>query len=594
MRHLVARYLSIVIVAISTTLLANCTDHRPQSADSDTSRAPQASDTLYNEQHAMAVYANNLQRALLIIDSARTVGNLTRERADLLRATVYSRTFDAPRYDSAIVIAERLLNSETAKRDTVYRENVLEVLVSASRQLADYEMQLHYSTRLANTYRQHGNHVEALRTDAEVGAVLYRLGKTDEGLGKMDSVIRILTPVRRFNELDACIIAMKRKIGVVRAYPVIASQAQQMLDRLKDYEQHAADFHDGSAREPADEDRAGYIAFYRAQAWTYLAAAYAHMNAPQKAREYLTLAEQSDFGRTLSGKKMMAPTLCMLGEYDKMEAIYHELATTTRQHGDTLTLDYAQLLLDRAKAASQQGRLAESNTLWEQHAHVLQEAEERLLRSKANLYAARYHAQEQQLAINRQQTELTRRSIINIALTIGILLLLAIVVYVLRQQRMLRQKNNVLAREITDAISYRQKLETIMMPRQPVGETDAEPASLADLTDEQLFQHIRKVVERDEMFLDPTLNRQKLTTYFSLPKERIGAAFSKGSTYNSVTDFINDCRLPYAARLLAERPDLSIAEVAKASGFARAATFTTNFKKKFALTPAQFREQVNK
>lgn len=29
-----------------------------------------------------------------------------------------------------------------------------------------------------------------------------------------------------------------------------------------------------------------------------------------------------------------------------------------------------------------------------------------------------------------------------------------------------------------------------------------------------------------------------------------------------------------------------------ASGFARAATFSTNFKKKFALTPNQFRERV--
>ena len=96
---------------------------------------------------------------------------------------------------------------------------------------------------------------------------------------------------------------------------------------------------------------------------------------------------------------------------------------------------------------------------------------------------------------------------------------------------------------------------------------------------------------RDELFLDPTLNRQKLTERFSLPKERVGAAFAQGSPFKSVTEFINDCRLPYAAKLLTERPDLSIAEVAETSGFARAATFIDNFKKRFTLTPSQYRTQ---
>ena len=106
-----------------------------------------------------------------------------------------------------------------------------------------------------------------------------------------------------------------------------------------------------------------------------------------------------------------------------------------------------------------------------------------------------------------------------------------------------------------------------------------------------LFQYIRETVMRDELFLDPTINRQKLTERFSLPKERVGAAFAQGSPFKSVTEFINDCRLPYAAKLLTEHPDLSIAEVAEASGFSRAATFIDNFKKRFTLTPTQYRTQ---
>ncbi len=548
-------------------------------------------DTTSTEEMVMAVYDNDLERALQILDSATAAGKLTADQSDLIRANVFSRTLNSPRYDSAVVIAERLLNSDSAKARPQFRQDVLEVLVYSTRQMEDYELQLDYSIQLAEVYSRQGSQVEALRTEAEVGAVLCRLGKTEEGLAKMDSVISILAPVRRFNEMDATIIAMKRKIGVIRDYKQIEATAQQMLQRLEDYEMNPDQFHDGTIREPSDEERPGYIAFYRAQAWIFMAAAYAHLDDPQKAAHYLDMAEKTDFGRTLSGKKMMAPTLCLLGEYAKMEAAYQQLEAEFKKSGDTLTLDYAQLLLDRAKAAESQGRLKEGIALWERHAQILQKAEERLLWSKANLYAARYHAQEQQMAIERQQDEIFRRNVICVVLAVGVVALLTLLIYRLRQQRVLRQKNSVLAREIADAIEYRDKYEALTASQHKEEPQEKEPENLSELTDEQLFQHIRKVVVSDKMFLDPSLDRQALCTRFSLTKEQVGAAFSKGSPYSSLTQFLTDLRLPVAAKLLVERPELTIAEVARASGFSRADTLTSNFKLRYALTPTQYRAQ---
>lgn len=585
MKHHITLY--ILLTAAILTIMAGC------SKDNGTRRDPQPQDTLYTEERAMNVYAEDLPQALMIIDSAKIVGNLTQERADMLRATAYSRTLNTPCHDSAIVISERLLINKTAKNDPALLQNILEILSYSARQLEDYEMQLVYSTQLVDAYSQQGYHVEKLRAEAEVGAVLYRLGKTDEGLAKLDSVIHTLSPVRKFNELDASIIAIKRKISVIRDYPQIVAEAQLMLSRLEDYEQHPDDFEDGSMREPAEASRPKYIAFYRAQAWAYLAAAYAHMGDTQKARDYLTMAQKSDFGQTLSGKKMIAPTLLLLGDHQQMEAIYQELESFFVERGDTLTLDYAQLLLDRAKAAESQGRYKESNTLWERHAYIVQKAEERMLRSKANLYAARYHAQEQQIAINRQQAEIERTNIINAVLIFGIILLLGLIVYGVHLLHVFKRKNDVLAREISSAIEYHDKYQALTTPSESPTEPEPEPDNLASLSDEQLFQYISKVVMRDQLFLDPNFNRQKLTEALSLSKERVGAAFSKGSPFKSVTDYINYCRLPYAAKLLSERPDLSITEVAEASGYARAATFTDNFKKKFTLTPAQYRESLS-
>ena len=560
---------------------------------SGTKHVPQASDTLYTEKAAMDVYAKEPERALSIIDSALIVGNVTKDRADLLRATVYSRAYEATRQDTAIVIGERLLNGKTAQDDVTFRQSVLEVLVYSARQLEDYELQLSYSTKLADAYRQQGDKVEALRTEAEIGAVLVRLGKTDEGLAKLDSVINRLTPVRKFNELDASIIAMKRKIGVIRDYPQIETTAQCIINRLDDFEQHPADFHDGSEREPADENRSGYIAFYRSQAWSYRAAAYAHLSEKRKASEYVALFEKSDLGQTLAGRKMIAPTLCLLGEYDKMETIYKELEAVSMERGDTLTIDYAQLLLDRAKAAEAQGRMKESTTLWQKHAKVLQKSEERLLQSKANLYAARYHAQEQQREIERKDAEAKHNALFAWFVAVIALLLACFAVYYYLRHREESRKNRILAQQITEAMDYKDKYlesEKLRVKSEEFATATEQPDTpLESMSSEALFVHISQAIVKEQLFLDPAFDRQAAIDRFHLSKERIGAAFAQGSDYASITDFINECRLEYAVTLLRDQPSLPITHVAQASGFSDANYFGRKFKARFGLSPTDYR-----
>ena len=560
---------------------------------SGTKHVPQASDTLYTEKAAMDVYAKEPERALSIIDSALIVGNVTKDRADLLRATVYSRAYEATRQDTAIVIGERLLNGKTAQDDVTFRQSVLEVLVYSARQLEDYELQLSYSTKLADAYRQQGDKVEALRTEAEIGAVLVRLGKTDEGLAKLDSVINRLTPVRKFNELDASIIAMKRKIGVIRDYPQIETTAQCIINRLDDFEQHPADFHDGSEREPADENRSGYIAFYRSQAWSYLAAVYAHLSEKRKASEYVALFEKSDLGQTLAGRKMIAPTLCLLGEYDKMETIYKELEAVSMERGDTLTIDYAQLLLDRAKAAEAQGRMKESTTLWQKHAKVLQKSEERLLQSKANLYAARYHAQEQQREIERKDAEAKHNALFAWFVAVIALVLACFAVYYYLRHREESRKNRILARQITEAMDYKDKYlesEKLRVKSEEFATATEQPDTpLESMSSEALFVHISQAIVKEQLFLDPAFDRQAAIDRFHLSKERIGAAFAQGSDYASITDFINECRLEYAVTLLRDQPSLPITHVAQASGFSDANYFGRKFKARFGLSPTDYR-----
>ena len=101
---------------------------------------------------------------------------------------------------------------------------------------------------------EHETH--ALRAEAEMGAALHYLGRHEEGMAKLDSVINLLDASFQreenrgtFDELDALIIALKRKIGVLGSHDLYAETlplARRIIERLDDYEAHPDQYHDGS------------------------------------------------------------------------------------------------------------------------------------------------------------------------------------------------------------------------------------------------------------------------------------------------------------------------------------------------------------
>jgi len=176
------RLLYALIVAV---VLSGCTGNKA------TKREPQLSDTLYTAAAAMKIYAYNPERALLIIDSAEIVGNLTPNNAALLRAKVFTMAFEAERLDSAQRICLNLLNSDYVKEASNH-ETVLDLMVAIARRKYDNEQWLQWATKKADFCRKQGNEVEALRTEAEIGIVLTHLGRQEEGLQKLDDVIEQL------------------------------------------------------------------------------------------------------------------------------------------------------------------------------------------------------------------------------------------------------------------------------------------------------------------------------------------------------------------------------------------------------------------
>ena len=604
------RFILLVLIIHIVFLFLGC------NGEGETMRKPQPGDTLYTEKAAMQIYASQPKRALVIIDSAEIVGNIEPYVADMLRARVLSRSEEREQLDSARQICLALLQYDSVKTDIPNQQNVLEMLVYIARMQGDEEQRLQWAVQSANLCRQRGEEIDALRMEAEVGVILTHLGQYRQGMAKIDQVIHKTESIRHFNELDASIIAMKRKINVLderEQFREVIPVAQRMLERLADYEKNPKDYADGTYREPMnDEERANYIDFYRAQAYGFLAEFYASLanetptgdpsqwskgNCMLKARHYLGLFEQTAYGRSFDGRRMIADAWCEMGEYGKVLAVYNMME---RNMGtDTVNAEYVAVLRGRAVVAAEQGLYATSCGYWSRYAKLSHRVEDSLQSVKAHHYAARYHAQEQQMEIQRKNDEARRAYFVANTVVVSLLATLGFAVYFFYQRRKTHAKNRVLVGQIAEAIEYKEKYERLKALQnfgekghgQDVGPKTNKPIALNAMDDDQLFQHISEEIKRERLFLQPDFGRQTVMDRFHVSEHRVGAAFSQGSSHKSLPDFIRDCRLQYACMLLKDHPEMSISEVAVASGFTNPSVFSRDFKHKYTVSPTKYRGQ---
>lgn len=528
-------------------------------------------DTIYTREAALEVMPYNRERALTVIDSAYIIGNISDYMADFLRMKVYSQTLDGLQLDSTFAMGIRLMEHDSVTLNPRNRLAVLDLLVNASRLAYDDEQLLEWSAQKADVCRELGEETEALRTEVEEGAALTRLGHMDEGLEQIDNIIARLDGIRRFNEMDTWIIAIRRRINILQDLPgasgQIAALSLRILSRLDDYSHHPDEYRDGSFREPDELERPDYIDFYQAKCYAYLAEVYSGTD-PKESERYISRLEQTRYGRTYDARVMIAPILCRLGRYDRMEQIYREMDERS-DPADTLSNAFLTMLHDRAVAAEAQGHTTAALELWKRYDVIKGKIADRTLSGKSLLYAARYQSDRQRMALEQEQAR--REKYYLLTLFLGGLALAFFIYIVVTHARRNKKAD---AQEV-----HMQKMPPMAPAKQP-----------AAMDDKELFRYFSEVIRREQLYLNPLLDRQTLMTRLGVSAHRVGAAFSKGSEYGSLPGYIRHLRLEYACSLLASRPDLSVKAVGEASGFSNNSTFCSDFKNCFGLTPSDYRQ----
>lgn len=94
-----------------------------------------------------------------------------------------------------------------------------------------------------------------------------------------------------------------------------------------------------------------------------------------------------------------------------------------------------------------------------------------------------------------------------------------------------------------------------------------------------------------ENYSNPNISASFIADKYHISTSHLSRLFSR-STGTSFPDYLSDLRLNAAQKMLQTCPDMSVVNIAHSVGYLNASYFTAQYKKKFSITPTQYRKQL--
>ena len=188
-----------------------------------------------------------------------------------------------------------------------------------------------------------------------------------------------------------------------------------------------------------------------------------------------------------------------------------------------------------------------------------------------------------------------------------IVVVIALVLVILYYVRYIRRRNIEMHHVLNSLDAYRRAVMKGASPMSPEVVAAIEELRAAKLPedmdrrgeeepddeDRRLFVEMDTQVTRDRLFLKPGLGREDLMRLIGVDKNRFGKMMGKYSDASNTSVYINSKRVEYAAQLLLDHPEYTIATVASECGMSNTVTFNRIFKDTYNMTPSEYREKMN-
>ena len=471
-----------------------------------------------------------------------------------------------------------LLDNEEVKTDADKRMSVLNALCSVSELSGHQIEQNEWLRQLIDLSTQSNNDYYHSLALVEMGQNVFYEGDRELGIRYVNEAVDLMA---KTNRADTDHLMYHHLIMLARMY----GEMKDYDNALKTNQRNLQLTTEGTRWGSAPNQQL----INRRMAFAKIAALLAKMGQFQRADSAYVAWKAIHYEGNHTRDYFIVDYMKHRGRYQEAVPIYKDLIQRIRLQGDTLGEMMNTAKWGLAEVYRKMGNCEQAAKLYEQVLEIQDTLRVRKAVKTAQELAAIYHDYEQDQIIMKQQTDNNRqRYLLNsvLGVLIGVLILVFVII---RKNRIISSKNLSLANQINEAMIYREKyiqekLENTVSP--------SDITDISTLSDEQLFQYINDIIVRERLFLNQNFDRQTIMDRFNLSKERVGAAFSKGSQYAKLTDYMQELRLEYSTFLMSTHPDKSVSQIAIDCGFSSYAYYGKCFRHRFGMTPTEFRKSA--
>lgn len=576
---------------------------------------PEAADSIYSAEYIYGITLDNPERALALLDTVEQKNLLSKFDIARLRCLTYHNGLSD--YKNALRYGLEAYDMPESRQDAEILLLLLGVIADDYYQNGNYEESVRICTEGLKLASDSLLRDQKANFDVSLATNLWELGRKEEAYLKLDEASDILekeaAKYRSYMTADDYVYSL----GVYIQSLCSDKRYREAIAMLPRYEQ-AMD-----CLESKEDIPDGLVDMRRASAYGVFAYMMALEGDYPEADELYRKLMATDYAKSPDGRgQLVVPYLLARKRYAEALSYLQDEKEYWKANADTVSYDYIDSHLKRELEAftglnKTADALRVANTI-QQMSDTLRERDRS---AKALELAEIYKTQDQALQIERQSVSILLRNIIIIASLALLVVGGLFIARILRLNRTISNKNKAMVGTIDDLISYKDRVlelqeENLQLkaalndnPESEVsGQLSPEPLSdivpaaiekepeadiptnvAAKLTDSDraFFERMNFEILSRHLYLDPNFSRTTVLTRFRIPAYKFSSLFKEyaGCTFSQ---YIHNCRLDYAVKLMRKNPSWSLDAIANAAQMS-SSSFYSQFKKKYGMNPSDFK-----
>lgn len=559
-------------------------------------------------------YISNLsieepERALALIDSAEAKGLMNDFDRNRLRAMVYHNGLSDN--IKSLEYALKAYKSPSAREDTRSYLRLIGMIADQYYLNGDYPQSIRFCTEGIMLAQDSVIKESEATLSFDLGRNLMMLNREDEGFRYYRKAVDILDDESKksnnWEAADDYVYTLAILIGTLRN----VEKYDEAIALLPRYEEAVERLENKEGLPP------GLVDMRHASGYGMAAVLYAIKGENDKGQEQYQKLLSTEYSKTPDAGQLIIPYLYQVGDYREALRQLKEEKRFWQANTDTVSYSYVENHLASELAVYEKlGDIRSANRVL----HTMQELNdilrERDRNEKALELAEIYKTQEQAIQLEQQSASILIRNIIIGSALIFLILAVIFIIRILRYNKTINNKNKVMVKTIDELIGYKDELferqeEVIQLKKEleeATKKTDVETSatetaegnvdtassetpdkseSLLTEGDRTLYTRMNHEVLARRLYLNPNFSRKDLMTEFKIPANKFSMLFKEfaGCTFSQ---YIQNCRLDYAVKLMRENPNWNFDAIAKEVQMSNG-TFYSHFKRRFGMSPSDFK-----